>query len=276
MLKLACLLGWAILALAQDPAALFEKAPPDIDEALRARVTKFYQAHVERKFRAADEMVAEDSKDIFFGMEKQTCRSFGIMKVAYSESFSRAVVVIACDTDLVMPMGGGRFPVKMPLRSMWKTVEGQWFWYADPPGDKEIQTPFGTHKPSPPDAGAAFQGKPGATVDLESVMRMVNADKEQITLDAAAVSSDQIVISNQMPGSVTLAFETTPIPGLEFKFDRTRLSQNESATLSVRYQPSAESAAPRTVKARVVILPLDQEIPVTITFRQSPPAARGN
>jgi hypothetical protein len=73
-----------------------------------------------------------------------------------------------------------------------------------------------------------------------------------------------------MPGSVTLAFETTPIPGLEFKFDRTRLSQNESATLEVRYQPSLDAPPPPSIKVKIVVLPLDQEIPITLVFRQPP------
>jgi len=37
----------------QQAQELLEKAPPEVDDALRARVTKFYQAMVDGKFRAA-------------------------------------------------------------------------------------------------------------------------------------------------------------------------------------------------------------------------------
>jgi hypothetical protein len=36
------LLLWGIACFGQDPAALFQKAPPDVEEALRARIQKFY------------------------------------------------------------------------------------------------------------------------------------------------------------------------------------------------------------------------------------------
>ena len=60
-----------VTAAAQDPADLFRKAPPEVDDALRQRVTAFYQAHVDGKFRAADQFVAEDSKDAFFEAPKR-------------------------------------------------------------------------------------------------------------------------------------------------------------------------------------------------------------
>ena len=51
--------------LAQSPEELFEKAPPHVDQTLRERVKIFYQAHVDGKFRVADTVVHEDSKDAF-------------------------------------------------------------------------------------------------------------------------------------------------------------------------------------------------------------------
>jgi hypothetical protein len=49
------------VAAAQQPAELFSKAPPTVDAALRARISKFYQLHVESKFRQAEALVAEDT-----------------------------------------------------------------------------------------------------------------------------------------------------------------------------------------------------------------------
>ena len=45
------------------------KTADEMDEALRARIHKFYQAHVDAKYRIADQVVAEDSKDLFFAAQ---------------------------------------------------------------------------------------------------------------------------------------------------------------------------------------------------------------
>lgn len=41
----------------------FDKAPIEVDTALRERIAKFYQAHVDKKPRLAEQYVAEDTKD---------------------------------------------------------------------------------------------------------------------------------------------------------------------------------------------------------------------
>src|SRR5580658_6041018 len=60
----------------QPPAAF--KAPPEVEQALRARVTEFFQFHVEGNFRAAYGMIAEDTKEYYFNtpMGDLTVESF--------------------------------------------------------------------------------------------------------------------------------------------------------------------------------------------------------
>src|SRR5579864_740686 len=52
--------GFAGLAFGQP------SPPPGIEDALRARVTEFFQYHVDGNFRKAYDMVAEDTKDFYF------------------------------------------------------------------------------------------------------------------------------------------------------------------------------------------------------------------
>jgi hypothetical protein len=262
--KRCCLLLWAAACLAQNPAALFEKAPPDIDEALRARVMKFYQAHVEGKFRAADAFVAEDSKDAFFEADKIRCRGFDIMSVKYSDSFSRAVAVIACDTDFPMPMGRP-MAVKMPVRSQWKTVDGQWFWYLDPVPEKEVVTPFGIRKPQNPQQPAAASAPRVAPMDIETVFKQVKTDKKEVSFDPASAGVNRVVVTNQMPGSISVSLEPAMLEGLDLKLDRTSLGQGQSAVLSIRYEP-AKDRKPSAAVVRVVVSPLGLEIPIQIRF----------
>src|SRR5258708_35128201 len=76
--------------------SLFEKAPPAIDEALRARVRSFYQAYIEKKFRLAYEMVAEDSKETFLAGGKPNISACDITKIDYQEDFAKADVLVGC------------------------------------------------------------------------------------------------------------------------------------------------------------------------------------
>ncbi len=258
------LLAAAALAAAQDIGSLLEKAPPDIDEALRARITRFYQLHVENKFRAAEQLVAEDSKDIFYGMDKPRCKSFAIGTIRYSDNFTRAKVMVACDTEMIMP--AGRVPVKMPLMSLWKVEEGQWCWYAEPPGDREVMTPFGIHKPAPAGAGtAAPDNIQSKFVELSAVTRLVKADRSEIRFSPSAAGEEKVVITNGMPGGVTLALDAAQAPGLTFSLDRTSLEQGQAATLTVRYSP-VEGRRPSASVVKVLVAPISQEITINISF----------
>ena len=113
---------------AQNPTDLLSKAPPDVDEALRARVSKYYQAFVDAKPRRAEPLVAEDSQDFFYNMKKTQLLSFEIGKIEYSDSFTKAKAVVIAET-YVMALGFGSKPVKVPITSLWKLVDGQWYWY---------------------------------------------------------------------------------------------------------------------------------------------------
>ena len=267
--RLICLALWVIACLAQDPAALFEKAPPAIDEALRMRVKQFYQAHVDGKFRAADALVEEESKDLFFAMDKPRCRSFTLGNITYSGDFTRAKVMIACDTEVMMMMVG-RMQVKMPVLSLWKTIEGQWFWYADPVVDKEVETPFGVHKPPPSDQGPGPANLPGKFVDLAAVSSLVKASRTEVRFSATDAGSEKVVLTSQMPGTVTLSLKGKQTPGLTFELDRTTVGRGESATLSVHYEPVKGRLASATALA-VSVAPTNQVITINVAFG-APPA----
>jgi hypothetical protein len=266
----------AAASFGQNGSDLFERAPAGIDEALRARVTQFYQSHVDGKFRAADELVAEDSKDAFFMADKSRYRGFQIMKISYSDDFTRATVAVACDTELVMP--AGVFPVKMPVSSKWKVVDGQWMWYTVPP-EKGLATPIGVNiSPSKEQAAAPARTPPPLAaavgpMDLESVSRMIRVDRQQVTFNPSAAGEQRVVVTSSMPGSVSLTLEPAKLEGFELSFDRTRLEQGQSATLLIRYQPSPD-LKPAAATVNVVVAPILKTIPVQIRFSASSPASR--
>src|SRR5215469_8779517 len=84
-----CLLP--LVAYAQAPQV---QPPPDVDQALRARVSEFFQDFVDSKFRDAMKLVAEDTQDEYLASAKTPIKSFEIRDVKYSADFAKADVTL--------------------------------------------------------------------------------------------------------------------------------------------------------------------------------------
>ncbi|HXG33267.1 MAG TPA: hypothetical protein VNJ11_07875 [Bryobacteraceae bacterium] len=261
MLRATVLLTVTVIGLAaQELGDLLQKAPPELDAALRARISRFYQAHVDGKFREAYELVAEDSKDIFFAAEKPRYRSFNILKIDYSDNFTKAKAVVACETEA--SMFGNRFTVQMPVTSLWKLADGQWYWYTLPPSD-EVITPAGVMKPGPAPQTTHWKDLGTRAPRIPALQTMVRADKTQVNLNLRGESSDTVKITNTLPGPVTLSLEYQAVPGLEVQLDREQLAANETATVTFRSRLDGQlPSADITVTVRV--MPTAQLIPIRV------------
>lgn len=259
LLKIALVFLLASSAAAQNAAEVFAKAPPEVDEALRARIAKFYQAQVDGKARRAEEIVAEDSKDIFYNMAKPKFLGFEIRDITYSDNFTKAKAIVVVEMYLMMPGFEGK-PMKVPGSTLWKIETGQWCWYIDP--DVLNTTPFGKMKDS---------GKPGAPPDLksaptvESVGKQVRPDKLRATLTTLAPSSDQIKIHNGMQGSVRIELRHAVVRGLEIKADRTEIPAGEDAVLSFHYQPG-QGLPPQTLTVEAEVQPINTILRFLVAF----------
>ena len=250
-------------AFGQNPADLFTKAPPEVDEALRARVSKFYQAQVDGHPRQSEQYVAEDSKDYFFEMRKPRILAFEIRQIDYADNFTKATVVAFAQMYVKFP-GFDKKPLSMPVKTLWKVVDGQWCWYIDP--ETVNDTPFGkTSSPGPPSAAAGKIPDISQGPSPESLYQQVRADKQSVRLKSGEASSDHVTISSQLPGIITLRLQANDIPGVEIKLDRTQLKPGESATLAFHAEPRPGAArAPFT--AVVVVVPINLAIPIHAAF----------
>jgi len=270
MSKVLSMLGAGLvcqLLMAQPPADLFTKAPPYVDEALRARISKFYQAMVEGKARQGEQYVAEDSKDIYYDMAKPRYLSFEIRDIHYSDDFTKAKAVIVVQTFSAVP-GFQSKPLPMPIPSLWKVVDGQWYWYVDPESLKA--TPFGKMTPGPYPAGSTPGAPPAMPdlskgFDLKTLWKQVHVDKRIVQLKAGEPSSEQVMISSDLPGELSLQLQGLDVPGLELKLDRTELKAGEKAILSFRFEPHGD--APHSVVANLLVQPINYLIPIQIQFQ---------
>jgi hypothetical protein len=256
--------AWA--AFAQSPAELFEKAPPHLDSALRERIRIFYQAHVDGKFRVADTVVHEDSKEAFFGSKKEQIRGFEIVRVNYTDNFTKANAVVAVDTDFLMP-GFGKREVKIPLTTLWKLENGQWWWYLRS-AEEGVETPFGIMKPGQ-DTRDQVLNKLGSMPDTTAIRRQVSISKTEVLLSGYEPSKDEVYIANGMPGEITIEVTCPPMPGLDVKLDRTQLKDGERARIEFHYRPP-DRLTKQSIQASIRITPTQHLIPVRISFTPAP------
>jgi hypothetical protein len=270
-----CIFGTVALAQEATPAPAGEQAPPEVDAALRARIQHFYQAHVDGKFRLADQVVAEDSKDAFFASPKRRYLDYQIVRINYKDDFKKADVVVTCSGDWTAR--GQRMKVNLVSTSLWRVEDGQWFWYVLPTNAKT--TPFGVMHaesetvPSTPEdqskqAAAAVLRDPRAAAMM--IVQAVKADKSELILSSYEKSSGEVTITNGMQGPITIRADINGrFPGLTHSLDRTVLPAGESALLRVVCEPKDRVAKP-TLTAHVFVEETGQVIPIRLLFAIPP------
>jgi len=282
LLRIIPAIGLAIGILgAQDPGAVFEKAPPDVDAALRARVNEFYGDFVAGKFRKADALVAEDSKDTFFAAEKRQYKSCTIGTVTYSENYTKAKVVTTCDTEYFF--AANRFPVKLPVVSLWRIQDGQWFWYVLPLSEQDTyNSPFGpVRRPKGDQTGSAAPDAPAVSIPdpaavLAQVKNGVRIDRTTVDFNGAKASKEEIHVKNTLPGRATVIAEYSGIPGFSVTPPKAELSAGQEVTMTFAFDPKDPKvtckeclANPQNRPAGTVTLRVDptgQALPVLIKF----------
>jgi hypothetical protein len=245
MFRPIALLLCAAACFAQSNADLFNRPPEDVDHALRARIAEFYQDQVDGKFRQAESLVAEDTKDYYYSASKVKYLSFEVRDIHYSEGFTRAKAVILIERYIAIPGVAAR-AMKVPTPSTWKLVDGQWYWYVDQEALK--QTPFGKLNPGPAVPGTP-PAVPAALPDLQQMQKMFS---QQIKVDKAAVTMkpgdvEQVTITNGASGAIAVSLDGS-IPGVEAKFDRTTIAAGQKAVVTLR---AGAGAKPGVLTLRV-------------------------
>src|SRR5579862_6600434 len=95
----ALLLAFTFVAFAQKATDWVDQAPPEVEQALRARVEQYYNAFIAGKFKEAYLLVADDSQDAFLVADKAQYKSCETVKRRYADSFSKASVLESCKSD---------------------------------------------------------------------------------------------------------------------------------------------------------------------------------
>jgi hypothetical protein len=280
MNRLPCLVVFAAAAAFGQAGTgfggqVFRKAPPHIDEALKARIDTFYNLHMEGKFRQADAIVHEDSKDIFFEAEKVRMRGFKLVTINYEDDFNRAKVVVDLDTEFYF-VGFGKMDVHRPLTSTWKRDSGgSWWWYVEKTSSRE--TPFGLQSPGPhPDRRVPGEPSPDLSklmdthgIKVKDLLNKITVDKTSIELSSHEVSSGEFTIKNNFDGPVDLAMQADDFEGASFKLDPPRIEPGGEAKLVVTMRPKSPAKKP-TLRVLITAEPLGKTISLLVNFAYPP------
>jgi len=214
----------SLFAQGENP---FNRPPAEVDQALRARIQEFYDLHIKGDFRRAEALVAEDTKDFFYSHNKPQYLSAEIRRIDYSDNFTKAKATVLCEQYVMMP-GFNDKPLKVPIPSTWKIVDGKWYWYVDPEALRD--SPFGrmTAGKTPGKGGAP--SLPTIPTSPDFVLKQVKLDRAAVKMKAG--EPETVTISSAAPGVMNISLSPLPA-GVEGKLDRTSLNSGEKATLTL-------------------------------------------
>ncbi len=266
-----------ITSAQQQPAA-----PPEVEQALRARVTQFLQYHVEGNFRKAYDMVAEDTKDQYFGSGKAQLLGFKIDDIKFTDNFTKASVIATMSKTV--NVAGTDIPVSMPSTITWKIENNKWVWYAEAKS-AAAWSPAGLAFPAQGPVGPvkSSDSAPALPKDFNdqtiaaagrSILQQVGVDKKEITLTAGKASEEKVVFHNGMPGSVQVELTAPEVPGLSVKLESRTVRANGDVPVVFHYEPGARSASPDSINVQLLVEPLNQLFVIRVNFAAASPAAQ--
>jgi hypothetical protein len=256
---------FALTLPAQTPPLTLDKPPQDIDDALRARIKRFYDYYIAGKPRLCEELILEESKDDFYAMSKPDLQSYKIGNIEYSENFTKAKVLIVGNGPVVFPMVGVRIMDK-PFASFWTQENGAWFWYYNKKGDN--LTPFGPKTSPGPKAADGVSSAP-ASPDLnpEALLRSLQSALkiDRTRVDLAAGKPQTLKVTNTLPGAASLSIACPLMPlaqlGITAAFDKKDLKGNETAILTLSADPKMR---PGAYPLQIMVTPTNQVLDLTV------------
>jgi hypothetical protein len=267
----------SVAVFGQDKSEIIDKAPPEIEEALRARVNKFYELFSAGKFKEAYSYVAEDSQDKYFQSSKDQYKGCEIIKIRYTEDFTKATVVTACKTD--WRFQNTTTPMSFPLVSNWVKTNGEWYWHYVKP--TIVPSPFSPTGFVPVPADSADDNVSPVPKDIagagQAIMAKVGIDKAAVQLQPLGTSFDTVHVRNDMPGDVSIKIEMPHVPGLKVTLEKDVLHAHESASIVFEWRSDAPGIEcldclrkmPTLTTARLIVDPLSRVFPITVSL-QSP------
>lgn len=247
--------------------------PPEVEQALRARVSEFFGYHVEGNFRKAYDLVADDTKDYYFATQKNQFLSFKIGQITYSENFTYAVVRVDGERKIRLRPEFPETVIIQPMVTTWKIENGKWVWYVDK--STLLPTPMsnGPHPlpvPSPNDitpklpdlSEKAIQGR------AQDILKKSGVDKTSVWMSAKQESTEHVTFHNGQAGFVRVYLDPgPPVEGFSAKIEKNELNAGEDVVVTLHYVPG-KTPPPGGVAVKLNLEPFSQTFPIAVKFAQ--------
>ncbi len=245
------------------PNQALDKPPQDVDDALRARIKQFYDYHVAAKYRQAEQLICEESKDDFYVLSKPELHGYKIGNIEYSENFTKAKAVIVGAMPVLLAWAGGKI-MDIPFASFWKIENGQWCWYYNKEASRH--TPFGDVKTPPDSSGPKPTALPEMPhISLSALQSALKLDRTHVELSGG--KPETLRVTNTLPGLASLSISCPIKPmseaGITATFDRTELKGNETAILTLTANPETPTGV---VPLQIAISPTNQVLNFTVNI----------
>lgn len=249
-------------AAQEDP---FRSAPPEEDEALRARVNGFYSLFQEGKFRQAEAFVAEDSRDLYYNAPKTRIFSYSIKNVEFNPDLDEADVLITAETMSALSAQ----PLEQPLPSKWERIEGEWFLKIK--GVKQGQSydsPAGPLNFDPQTGSSGARPANFEPPNLASMQTMYEVDSRILTFpgDSAEPVTQTVTVKNKFDDELTIDRLTRDFPGMEIQVESLVVPKGGETKISFTYHPEVQKHR-RQKHFDFNVMPITQRVRIMLRFR---------
>jgi hypothetical protein len=256
-------------------AAFGQTAPPEVDQALRARVNEFFGYHVSGKFMKALPLVAEDTKEYYFAVQKRQYISYAVADIAYSDNFTKATVNVVGKLKMRPRPEFPEIVIDQPMKTNWKIEDGSWVWYVNPMID--CPTPMSCG----PDGKPRVQAQ-AATVDdaaklpdvsqtaieqqTQKILKQSNIDKPIVAMSGSSPTTEHVVFHNGQPGYVRVFLDPGPkVDGFTASIEKADVGANQDAMVTLHFEPG-KVPPPLALTMKLIVQPLNQTFPITVKF----------
>ncbi|HTP85522.1 MAG TPA: hypothetical protein VMJ34_01175 [Bryobacteraceae bacterium] len=135
-----------------------------------------------------------------------------------------------------------------------------------PPGMASLPPGMLSGLPVAPAPGGNSTAAAAAPI-LQQLRAQVRLEKQEVVLNAHQAGKTTVKVRNATRGVVGIALVGPQRPGLTLTLDKTQLTGDESATISIDWDPSASSGTPAPVSYKLSIQPSGAFLPLNIRFQ---------
>lgn len=282
-IALGLLLPLALFGQSPDYPVLEADAPPEVSQALRQRVTQFFEYHTGTINRRGIELVAEETKDYYYSSGKAVFINTKITGMEFSKDLQRASVHL--ETTQNWEVQQFTTVATTPVTVTWKIEDGKWMWYLDLQALQRSVTPMGLSTPPPERGKLAAEPLTNADGTLnipkdfadpdrvvaqgQAILGLSGIDKDTIVFESGKAQEAEIKFHNGLGGPVALAlYEKPQIPGLTITLSKADVGPREDAVVRFVYNPTEPAPANllRQFTPRLELMPFNQEFPIKFTL----------